>query len=94
MSLKPLQGDLAQEFPTTTWHIGDEFDTDSQRNTLEQEEYWLCDAMEGAISRFQDQKYNIFLFYTKLHNVFCSNVKCKARELQVVFQCSPLHQGF
>lgn len=48
-----LKGDLAKDFPNTPWHIGDEFDTESQRNPPENREYWLCDAMDGAIQYLQ-----------------------------------------
>lgn len=51
--LTSLKEDLFSEFPNTPWHIGDEFDTDSQRKPAEHEEYWLCDAMDGAIQYLQ-----------------------------------------
>ncbi|WP_300687512.1 inositol monophosphatase family protein [Chryseobacterium sp.] len=51
--LTSLKEDLSLEFPTIPWHVGDEFDTDSQRNPAAQKEYWLCDAMDGAIQYFQ-----------------------------------------
>lgn len=51
--LTSLKEDLSLEFPTIPWHIGDEFDTDSQRNPAAQKEYWLCDAMDGAIQYLQ-----------------------------------------
>ncbi|KQO23003.1 myo-inositol-1-monophosphatase [Flavobacterium sp. Leaf82] len=53
LCLTSLKEDLSPEFPNTPWHIGDEFDTNSQRNPAEQEEYWLCDAMDGAIQYLQ-----------------------------------------
>ncbi|SHM77659.1 inositol monophosphatase family protein [Flavobacterium chilense] len=53
LCLGSLKTDLAAEFPNTPWHIGDEFDTDSQRNPADHEEYWLCDAMDGAIQYLQ-----------------------------------------
>lgn len=53
LCLGSLKADLAAEFPNTPWHIGDEFDTDSQRNPADHEEYWLCDAMDGAIQYLQ-----------------------------------------
>ena len=53
LCLSSLKQDLSLEFPNIPWHIGDEFDTDSQRNPAEQEEYWLCDAMDGAIQYLQ-----------------------------------------
>jgi myo-inositol-1(or 4)-monophosphatase len=51
--LSSLKADLAKNFPDTPWHIGDEFDTESQRNPAENYEYWLCDAMDGAIQYLQ-----------------------------------------
>ncbi|WP_172278122.1 inositol monophosphatase family protein [Chryseobacterium sp. LAM-KRS1] len=51
--LTSLKKDLSLEFPDTPWHIGDEFDTDSQRSPARQDEYWLCDAMDGAIQYLQ-----------------------------------------
>ncbi|MBF4516957.1 inositol monophosphatase family protein [Flavobacterium sp. ANB] len=53
LCLTSLKDDLLLEFPNIPWHIGDEFDTDSQRNPAEQQEYWLCDAMDGAIQYLQ-----------------------------------------
>ncbi|MCP2029747.1 myo-inositol-1(or 4)-monophosphatase [Flavobacterium sp. HSC-32F16] len=53
LCLTSLKEDLSLEFPNIPWHIGDEFDTDSQRNPVEEEEYWLCDAMDGAIQYLQ-----------------------------------------
>jgi myo-inositol-1(or 4)-monophosphatase len=51
--MSSLKADLATEFPDTPWHIGDEFDTESQRNPKAENEYWLCDAMDGAIQYIQ-----------------------------------------
>lgn len=51
--LTSLKEDLSSEFPNIPWHIGDEFDSDSQRNPGDQDEYWLCDAMDGAIQYLQ-----------------------------------------
>ncbi|RZJ51907.1 MAG: inositol monophosphatase family protein [Flavobacterium sp.] len=51
--LGSLKEDLALQYPNIPWHIGDEFDTDSQRDPSEKEEYWLCDAMDGAIQYLQ-----------------------------------------
>ncbi|PQA93051.1 myo-inositol-1-monophosphatase [Chryseobacterium shigense] len=51
--LHSLQQDLLLEFPAIPWHIGDEFDTDAQRTPAENAEYWLCDAMDGAIQYLQ-----------------------------------------
>ncbi|KFF00664.1 myo-inositol-1-monophosphatase [Chryseobacterium formosense] len=53
LCLASLKKDLTLEFPNIPWHIGDEFDTDSQRNPAAVEEYWLCDAMDGAIQYLQ-----------------------------------------
>jgi len=53
LCLNSLKEDLSPEFPNTPWHIGDEFDTNSQRNPAKQDEYWLCDAMDGAIQYLQ-----------------------------------------
>ncbi|MFH7015583.1 inositol monophosphatase family protein [Flavobacterium sp. FlaQc-47] len=51
--LASLKEDLSAEFPDIIWHIGDEFDTNSQRNPAQQGDYWLCDAMDGAIQYLQ-----------------------------------------
>jgi myo-inositol-1(or 4)-monophosphatase len=48
-----LKADLADAFPSTPWFVGDEFDTDAQRNPANETEYWLCDAMDGAIQYIQ-----------------------------------------
>lgn len=53
LCLTSLKQDLSPEFPNIPWFLGDEFDTDSQRDTASQEEYWLCDAMDGAIQYLQ-----------------------------------------
>ncbi|WKL49669.1 inositol monophosphatase family protein [Flavobacterium pectinovorum] len=53
LCLTALKKDLSLNFPNILWHIGDEFDTNSQKNPSEQEEYWLCDAMDGAIQYLQ-----------------------------------------
>ena len=53
LCLTSLKEDLSLPFPDIPWHIGDEFDTDSQRNPAKQEQYWLCDAMDGAIQYLQ-----------------------------------------
>ena len=53
LCLSSLKADLAKDFPNTTWHIGDEFDTESQKNPAQETEYWLCDAMDGAIQYLQ-----------------------------------------
>lgn len=53
LCLTSLKQDLSPEFPNIPWLLGDEFDTDSQRDHASQEEYWLCDAMDGAIQYLQ-----------------------------------------
>lgn len=53
LCLNSLKQDLTLEFPNIPWHIGDEFDTDSQRDSVAEEEYWLCDAMDGAVQYLQ-----------------------------------------
>lgn len=53
LCMTSLKEDLSLQFPDIPWHIGDEFDTDSQRNPAEQKEFWLCDAMDGAIQYLQ-----------------------------------------
>lgn len=51
--LASLQASLAAAFPQTPWHVGDEFDSDGQKRPLDLPEYWLCDAMDGAIQYLQ-----------------------------------------
>lgn len=51
--LSSLKADLVEKFPDTPWLVGDEFDTESQRRPGEGSEYWLCDAMDGAIQYLQ-----------------------------------------
>jgi myo-inositol-1(or 4)-monophosphatase len=51
--LSSLKSDLSTDFPNTPWLIGDEFDTDAQRKPSDSQEYWLCDAMDGAIQYLQ-----------------------------------------
>ncbi|OXA93767.1 inositol monophosphatase family protein [Flavobacterium hercynium] len=53
LCMTSLKEDLALQFPHIPWYIGDEFDTNSQRKAAELEEYWLCDAMDGAIQYLQ-----------------------------------------
>jgi myo-inositol-1(or 4)-monophosphatase len=48
-----LKKDLEIAFPNTPWYIGDEFDSESQKNPNSENEYWLCDAMDGAIQYIQ-----------------------------------------
>jgi len=51
--LSSLKADLALDFPNIAWHIGDEFDAESQKKPAEVNEYWLCDAMDGAVQYLQ-----------------------------------------
>ena len=51
--LEALQSDLKPLFPDTPWLIGDEFDRAGQQQPLDWPEYWLCDAMDGAIQYLQ-----------------------------------------
>ncbi len=48
-----LKADLIDAFPETPWIIGDEFDSIGQKQPLDLPEYWLCDAMDGAIQYLQ-----------------------------------------
>ena len=47
-----LQGALAVAFPTTPWLAADEFTLSAEATALPAE-YWLCDAMDGAIQYVQ-----------------------------------------
>ena len=51
--LSSLQADLVGVFPKTPWLVGDEFDYTGQKQPLDLPEYWLCDAMDGAIQYVQ-----------------------------------------
>lgn len=53
LCLSSLKENLDLQYSNIPWHIGDEFDTDSQRNPAHLQEYWLCDAMDGAIQYLQ-----------------------------------------
>lgn len=53
LCISSLKADLALTFPDTPFLIGDEFDTEAQRRPDENPEYWLCDAMDGAIQYLQ-----------------------------------------
>ncbi len=53
LCLNSLKQDLAIDFPNTPWFIGDEFDSESQKKPNKEPEYWLCDAMDGAIQYIQ-----------------------------------------
>lgn len=48
-----LKAGLTPEFPDTPWNTVDEFDNDGQKQPLPLSEYWLCDAMDGAIQYLQ-----------------------------------------
>lgn len=47
-----LQGPLAAAFPTTPWLAADDFGLSPAATTLPAQ-YWLCDAMDGAIQYVQ-----------------------------------------
>jgi myo-inositol-1(or 4)-monophosphatase len=51
--LDSLKKDLSILFPNTPWYIGDEFDSESQKKPNSDKDYWLCDAMDGAIQYVQ-----------------------------------------
>lgn len=53
LCLTSLKKDLTATFPHMPWHIGDEFDTESQKESTIKGDYWLCDAMDGAIQYLQ-----------------------------------------
>jgi myo-inositol-1(or 4)-monophosphatase len=44
---------LNGEFPDIPWNTVDEFDNDGQKQALPLPEYWVCDAMDGAIQFLQ-----------------------------------------
>jgi myo-inositol-1(or 4)-monophosphatase len=50
--LAALQGPLLATFPTIPWLAADEFALSAEATTLPAE-YWLCDAMDGAIQYVQ-----------------------------------------
>lgn len=51
--LASLKADLSPTFADTPWLIGDEFDSAGQKKPLDWPQYWLCDAMDGAIQYLQ-----------------------------------------
>ncbi|PTS98668.1 myo-inositol-1-monophosphatase [Pedobacter sp. HMWF019] len=51
--LNALKEELKTAFPDTPWNIGNEFDKEGQKQPLDLPEYWLCDAMDGAIQYLQ-----------------------------------------
>ncbi len=53
LCISSLKADLAITFPDIPFLIGDEFDTEAQKRPAEIPEYWLCDAMDGAIQYLQ-----------------------------------------
>lgn len=48
-----LKAGLTPEFPDIPWNTIDEFDNNGQKQPLPLPEYWLCDAMDGAIQYLQ-----------------------------------------
>ena len=48
-----LKEGLTVEFPDIPWNTIDEFDNKGQKHPLLLPEYWLCDAMDGAIQYLQ-----------------------------------------
>ena len=52
-ALASLQQQLAADFPDTPWLEGDEFDSQGQKQPLDQPEYWLYDALDGAVQYLQ-----------------------------------------
>lgn len=51
--LAVLKGQLAEAFPATPWLDADEFALSSGRQGALPPDYWLCDAMDGAIQYVQ-----------------------------------------
>ncbi|MDH6253441.1 myo-inositol-1(or 4)-monophosphatase [Chryseobacterium sp. H1D6B] len=51
--LSILKGTLQTTYPDISWNIGDEFDSNGQKQPLPLSEYWLCDAMDGAVQYLQ-----------------------------------------
>lgn len=51
--LASLKADLVPLLADTPWFIGDEFDSAGQQQPLDWPQYWLCDAMDGAIQYLQ-----------------------------------------
>jgi len=51
--MKILTSGLRNDFPDTPWNTIDEFDNDGQKQPLPIPEYWVCDAMDGAIQYLQ-----------------------------------------
>lgn len=48
-----LKEGLNPAFPDTPWNTIDEFDNNGQKQPLPIAEYWICDAMDGAIQYLQ-----------------------------------------
>jgi myo-inositol-1(or 4)-monophosphatase len=48
-----LEEALKSDFPEIPFYLGDEFDSQGQTSPLALPEYWLCDAMDGAIQYLQ-----------------------------------------
>lgn len=51
--LSALRAAITPTFPNTPWLIGDEFDSAGQKQPLDKPQYWICDAMDGAIQYLQ-----------------------------------------
>ena len=52
-ALAALQSSLAAAFPATPWLRGDEFDSRGQKQPLAGPDYWLYDALDGAVQYLQ-----------------------------------------
>ena len=48
-----LKKSLAAAFPDTPWLGGDEFDSRGQKQPLDRPDYWLYDALDGAVQYLQ-----------------------------------------
>lgn len=51
--LTALKTGLTGSFPDIPWNTVDEFDNQGQKQPLPLPEYWVCDAMDGAIQYLQ-----------------------------------------
>lgn len=51
--LSSLKANLLPAYQDIPWFVGDEFDKAGQKQPLDLPEYWLCDAMDGAIQYLQ-----------------------------------------
>ena len=52
-ALAALKSSLAADFPDTPWLGGDEFDSRGQQQPLDRPDYWLYDALDGAVQYLQ-----------------------------------------